>query len=120
LRKTAQGWSFELAEFAKPRGIADEPAFAWWVPHTLSRRNAILSAVKARVRKKTHNYGIEVPTSFDRAKELDRINGHILWMDALKLEMHNVGVGIEVLVDGKIAMDEGKWPHYLGPENGLH
>jgi hypothetical protein len=24
----------ELAEFAKALGIADEPAFAWWVPHT--------------------------------------------------------------------------------------
>jgi len=73
LRKTTQGWSFlvnwkdgteswvklaelkdsypvELAEFATARGIANEPAFAWWVPHTLRRRNAILSAVKARVR----------------------------------------------------------------------
>jgi hypothetical protein len=29
----------------------------------LRRRNVILSAVKARVRKKIHKYGIEVPTS---------------------------------------------------------
>jgi hypothetical protein len=76
LRKTTQGWSFlvhwkdgtesgmklaelkdfypiELAGFAKALGIADDPAFALWVPHTLRRRNAILSAVKARMRKKT-------------------------------------------------------------------
>jgi hypothetical protein len=85
------------------RGIADEPAFAWCVPHTLRRRNAILSAVKARVRKKTHKYGIEVPTSLDRAKELDRINGNTLWMDALKLEMHNVGAAFGFLDDGKSA-----------------
>ena len=124
LRKTTQGWSFlvnwkdgteswvklaelkdsypvELAEFAKARGIANEPAFAWWVPHTLRRRNAILSAVKARVRKKTHKYGIEIPRSLAHAKELDRINGNTLWMDALKLEMHNVGVAFEVLADGE-------------------
>ena len=25
----------ETAEFAKSRGIDDESAFAWWVPHTL-------------------------------------------------------------------------------------
>jgi hypothetical protein len=49
-------------------------------------------AVKARVRRKTHKYGIEVPTSFVRAKELDRFNGNTLWTDALKLEKHNVGV----------------------------
>jgi hypothetical protein len=60
----------------------------------LRRRNVILSAVKARVRKKIHKYGIKVPTSFDRAKELDRFNGNTLWMDALKLEMHNVGVAL--------------------------
>jgi hypothetical protein len=74
LRKTTQGWSFlvnwkdgtescvklaelkdsypiELAEFAKARGIADEPVFAWWVSHTLSRRNVILSAVITRMTK---------------------------------------------------------------------
>jgi hypothetical protein len=44
-------------------------------------------AGKARVRKKIHKYEIEVPTSFVRAKELDRINGNTLLMDALKLEM---------------------------------
>jgi hypothetical protein len=71
LRKTSQGWSFlvnwndgteswvklaelknsypvELAEFAKAKGIANELAIAWWVPHTQRKRNAILSAVKAR------------------------------------------------------------------------
>jgi hypothetical protein len=57
--------------------------------------------VKVRVRKKTHKYGIEVSTGLVRAKELDRINGNTLWMDALKLEMHNVGVAIVVLEDGK-------------------
>jgi hypothetical protein len=51
----------ELAEFAKARGFVNEPAFAWWVPHTLRRRNAILSSVKARARKKTHKYEIEIP-----------------------------------------------------------
>jgi hypothetical protein len=65
LAELNDSYPIELAEFAKARGIADEPAFAWWVPHTLRRRNAILSAVKARVRKKTHKYGIEVPTSLE-------------------------------------------------------
>ena len=44
------------------------------------------------MRKKTHKYGIEIPRSLAHAKELDRMNGNTLWMDALKLEMHNVGV----------------------------
>jgi hypothetical protein len=100
LAELKDSYPIELAEFAKARGIADEPAFAWWVPHTLRRRNAILSAVKARVRKKTHKYGIEIPKNMSHAKGLDRINGNTLWMDALKLEMYNVGVAFEVLEDG--------------------
>jgi hypothetical protein len=59
--------------------------------------------LKARVRKKTHKYGIEVPTSLVLAKELERINGNTLWTDALKLEMHNVEFAFEVLEDGKHA-----------------
>jgi hypothetical protein len=104
LAELKDSYPLELAEFAKALGIADEPVFAWWVPHNLRRRrNVILSAVKARVRKKTIKYGIEVPTSLVWAKELDRINGNTLWMDALKLEMHHVEVAFEVLQDGKSA-----------------
>jgi hypothetical protein len=51
----------ELAEFAKARGIQNQPAFAWWVPNTIRRSTAILSAVKARFQKKTHKFGIELP-----------------------------------------------------------
>jgi hypothetical protein len=71
LAELKDSYPIELAEFAKALGIADEPTFAWWAPHTLSRRNAILSAVKARVWKKTHKCGIEVPTSLVRAEVLD-------------------------------------------------
>lgn len=83
-RKTTQGWDLlirwkdgseswqklkdmkeshpiDAAEYAKARGIADEPAFAWWIPYTLRKRDVILSAVKSRIRKTTHKYGIETP-----------------------------------------------------------
>ena len=39
----------EVAEFARARGIATEPAFAWWVPYTLRKRDVILSSIKALV-----------------------------------------------------------------------
>ena len=50
----------ELAEFARERGISDKPACCWWVPHTLKKRDAIISAVNMRVRKVNHKYGIEL------------------------------------------------------------
>ena len=95
LRKTTKGWELlikwkdkseswikladmkeshpvEVAEYARARGIDKEPAFKWWVPHTLKKRQVILAALKKRIRKTTHKYGIEIPTSVEHAYELDR------------------------------------------------
>ena len=47
-------------------------AFEWWVPHSLKKSQVILAALKKRVRKTTHKYGIEIPTSVEHAYELDR------------------------------------------------
>ena len=126
LRKTTKGWELlikwkdkseswikladmkeshpvEVAEYARARGIDKEPAFEWWVPHTLKKRQVILSALKKRIRKTTHKYGIEIPTSVEHAFELDRKNGNNLWKDALEMEMYNIGVAFEILEDGKTA-----------------
>eukprot|EP00980_Cylindrotheca_fusiformis_P000893 scaffold235_cov88-Cylindrotheca_fusiformis.AAC.1 len=51
----------ETAEFARARGIDKEPAFAWWVPYTLRKRDIILSKIKSRIRKTNRKYGIEIP-----------------------------------------------------------
>ena len=135
LRKTTQGWDFlvswkdgteswvklselkesypvEVAEFVKARGLQQEPAFAWWVNHTIRRRNAILSAVKARMKKKTHKYGIEIPRDVAHARELDEQNGNTFWIDALEKEMYNVGVAFEILEDG--ARAPKGWNHVTG------
>jgi hypothetical protein len=51
LKDMKESHPVETAEFAKARGIADEPAFAWWVPYTLRKRDVILSKLKARIQK---------------------------------------------------------------------
>ena len=93
----------EVAEYAWARGIDKEPAFEWWAPHTLKKRQVILAALKKRIRKTTHKYGIEIPTSVEHAFELDRKNGNNLWKEALEMEMYNIGVAFEILEDGKTA-----------------
>ena len=87
----------EMAEFAKARGIADEPAFAWWVPYTLHKHDHIISLVKAQVLKTTHKYGIELPMSIAHAYELNHKNGNDFWRKAIKKEMQNAGVTFEIL-----------------------
>jgi hypothetical protein len=54
LKDMEESHPIETFEFAKARSIADEPAFAWWEPYTLRKRDIILSKMNARIRKTTH------------------------------------------------------------------
>ena len=90
----------DVAEFAAAKKIDDEPAFKWWVPYTLRKRDAIISAVTSRARKTTHKYGVELPRSVAHAKELDARNGNNMWMEALQKEMVQFGVAIEIQGQG--------------------
>ena len=65
----------------------DEPAFAWWVPHALRKRDMTLSAVKSRLRETTHKHGIEAPTSIKDAERVDSKNGNHFWRDSIQLEI---------------------------------
>ena len=68
----------QVAEYVTARNIADKPAFAWWVPSVLRKRDVIESAVTSRVRKTSHKYGIELPTSVKHAFEIDQKIGNTL------------------------------------------
>ena len=87
----------ETAEFARARSTGDEPAFAWWAPHALRKRDATLSKINARIRKTTHEHRIEIPTSVASAHEIDRANDNTFWKDALAKEMTEVGAAFEAL-----------------------
>lgn len=103
LRELKESYPVQVAEFAVARGIQDEPAFSWWVPYTLRKRDRIISAVNSRVRKATHKYGVEIPTSVEHAQSLDEKNGNDMWAKAIKKEMYNVSVAFEILHNGKKA-----------------
>ena len=89
----------EIADYAKAHKIDKEPAFAWWVPTVVKRRNAILKKTSRKVRKNM-KFGIYVPKTYAEAVELDRKNGNTLWQDSVKKEMRNVEVAFKFLDDG--------------------
>ena len=103
LKDMKESHPVETAEFAKAHGISDEPAFAWWVPYTLRKRDAIISAVTARTRKTTHKYGIELPRSATHAYDIDKRDKNEIWTKSLRKEMHNVGIAFEILASGQPA-----------------
>ena len=123
LRKTMKGWKLlikwkdkskawinladmkeahlvKTAEYARARGISNEPTFAWWVPYTLRKREVILAAAKNQIRRMTHKYAVKIPRDVEHAHEIDARNGNTLWRDALKKDMYNVGVAFEILDEG--------------------
>jgi hypothetical protein len=89
----------EVAEFAVASRIAEEPAFAWWVPYTLKKRNRIIAKVKRAKSKyhlRTHKFGFKVPKTVEEAREIDLENGDNLWWEAIAKEMRNVRPAFQI------------------------
>ena len=93
----------DVAEYVTDRGVEQEHAFAWWVPYTLRKRDIIVSEVSLRVRRCSHKYEIEVPTSIASAKKIDEKNGDDFWEKVIKKEMTNIGISFSILSEGEKA-----------------
>ena len=96
LKDIKESYPVEVAEFALATRISMEPAFAWWVPFVLKKRNRILAKVKSKYWLRTHKFGIRIPKSVEEAKKIDEQNGDTLWWDAICKEMRNVCPAFEV------------------------
>ena len=120
LRKTTKGWHLciqwkdgttswerlayvkesnpiKVAEYAVAQGIDHEPAFTWWVPHTLKKRNRIIAAVNMRYHKTTHKFGLRVPKNVAECEAINKENGNTLWMDAVRKEMEAVHIVFKII-----------------------
>lgn len=95
LKDMKESFPIEVADYARSRGIADEPAFAWWVPHVEAKRKHFIGKVKSKYWERTHKYGIRIPKSVKEAIEIDKENGDTLWRDAIQMEMKNNRVAFE-------------------------
>ena len=90
LKDVKDSYPIQMAEYAKMNGIAEEPAFAWWVDFVLNRRKRSLAKIKSKYWVRTHKYGIRVPKTVKEALEIDAENGNTLWWESIMLEMKNV------------------------------
>ncbi len=93
----------DTTEYAKILGIDHEPAFNWWIPHVLKKRDHIISLVRKRnpcYLKWTHKFGIELPKTVKEVFELDRKNDNTFWADPIAKEMRDVPVTFNILLDG--------------------
>ena len=89
----------ELAEYALAPKIDYEPAFAWWVPVVLKKREHIISKTKAKYWRTTHKYGVRLPKSVEHALWIDRETGTDFWEKAINKEMRKAWVAYEEVLD---------------------
>jgi hypothetical protein len=90
----------QAAEYAVAHNIQDKPAFSWWVPFVLRKRNRIIKQVRHKIRKNMR-FGVPIPATVEEALEHDRANGNTLWHDAIEKELKNVRIAFELLRDGE-------------------
>ena len=95
LKDMKESYPIETAEYAIQARIHEEPAFAWWVPHVIHKRKAIISKVKSKYWARTHKYGIRIPKTVKQAREIDATNGNQLWWNAICEEMKNVRIAFD-------------------------
>jgi hypothetical protein len=97
LRNLKESNPVEVAEYAVANKLVEQAAFAWWVPHTLRKRDRIVAAVRSRSKKRDNKFGIEVPRTVKRALEIDRETGTDYWRKAIEKEMMHVRCAFRIL-----------------------
>ena len=66
------------------KDLTDDPAFSWCVRDVLKRRDRIISKVKSKYWKTTHEFSIELPHSVQEACEIDRRTDTKFWTKAIE------------------------------------
>lgn len=123
----------ELADYAQSHGLLEEPAFAWWAPFALKKRERNIAKAVPKYWRTTHKFGIEVPKTVERAYEIDKENGNDFWHRAICKEMDKVSIAYkehegrtpEEVRNNRAPelaqyQEIGTYAHHLRCENGLH
>jgi hypothetical protein len=97
LKDAKDSYPVYVAEYAVENGISEKPAFKWWVPFVLKKRDRIISKMKTNSYwLKTHKYGLEIPKNYDDCVRIDKANDNTLWQESVKKEMKTVRPAFEV------------------------
>ena len=92
LKDLKDSYPIQIAEYAVTNQIADQPAFHWWVPSVLRKRNRIVAKLKSKYWRTTHKFGIRVPKTVEEALAIDEETGTDFWRKALNKEMTKVKI----------------------------
>ena len=97
-----QTYPVEVAEYVINNKLASEPAFTWWVPYVMKKKDRIIAKIKSKYWERSHKYGIRIPKSVEEALAIDRANGNHYWRNAIEKEMGNNRVAFKILKENKV------------------
>ena len=83
-------YPLEVADYVVSNNLLNEPAFRWWVPFVIKKRDRVLNKVKSKYWSTSHKYGLELPKSVTHALDVDKRTGTDLWQKAIEKEIRNV------------------------------
>jgi hypothetical protein len=109
LSEIKNSFPVHLAEYAVRHELQDEPAFRWWIKHTLRRKKYMIKAMKTRYARRTHKFGIRLPQTVDEALAIDKETNTTYWFEAIQKEMKNVRVAFKFLEPGEKVPIGYKW-----------
>ena len=96
LKDVKDSYPCQLADYAIENQLDDLPAFQWWIPTVVKKRDRIIAKTKTSYWETTHKYGLEIPKNFQDCVRIDRLNNNTLWQDATKAEMKVARPAFEV------------------------
>ena len=91
----------EVAEYTAAKTIVSAPNFSQWFHYCLMKRNCIIAVVNSRIQKRTHKYGVEVPTTVRETYSLCNNNWNEYRRKAIIKEMNNVSIVFTILEEGE-------------------
>jgi hypothetical protein len=97
LANLKSSYPIQTADYAIANNIAIEPAFEWWIPTHMHRKERILKAIKGRAIKKNQKFGIIIPQTVEDALRIDKETGTTYWSDATAKEMKNNRIAFQFL-----------------------
>jgi hypothetical protein len=106
-------YPIQAAEYAVANKLVSEPAFSWWVPYTLRKRDRVIKSVRRRAfARKTEKFGIEIPKPMDvtRAFEIDSETNTTHWAIAMEKEVKTVLPALDVKAEGDTSVPIGSQP----------
>jgi hypothetical protein len=84
-------------EYALANKLVHKPAFKWWVPYTLKKREQILSKLETHYMRREEKYGIQLPKTATEALQFDRETNTTMWADAITKEMSVILPAMRIL-----------------------